>query len=541
MSKLLSFFPLNKGIVKKNFKSLLIKILIYIGLGIAVSIIARFFGRIPVIKNLFASIRKLYKWYALVGVILGFVQCFGAKAYDDVKYVTVPDIVNFFKNDVKKISWIIAGVALVLMCIWPAAGIKSTNLYAKMYSKKLMADYKSGKLDKKIEKEEAKAAKKAEKEAEKAAKEAEKAAKEAETAVDEAIAEENEVQEEVVEEVTEETEEEEVEEDNGRMNYFHKFSIESDGMTIDVSSLPENYYVRAVGRFGEGPKIIEDLGGDIVEVVVSQNQNFRTDTYECYLVKTGTLEFSGDVFFAGEGYEYYDGITNPLYHIPLDGFDMLVRISRYEDNPTEYLSERKKQSNVPESIGNDIMKNVVDAFSLSSNYDNFWDRVVKDYGMFAGYKLRTDVNLKGAICEFYTPWNVGEIIMTSDNFVRENISGEYTPAVYYYPVGVQNEYLSYMDARCGDTSDFNVATVSGLIASHSIKNNGGYTFVLPSFLINVNDIPASTKSMDDLPEDLRSTVIEFIDSPRAYFETPSSQGEVGSYDEARECFFTFFE
>ena len=538
MSKLLSFFPLNKGIVKKNFKPLLIKILIYIGLGIAVSIIARFFGRVPVIKNLFASIRKLYKWYALVGVILGFVQCFGSKVYDDVKYITVPDIVNFFKNDVKKISWIIAGVALVLMCIWPAAGIKSSNLYAKMYSKKLMSDYKSGKLDKKIEKEEAKAAEKAEKEAE-------KAAKEAEAAVDEAIAEENEVQEEVTEEVTEETEEETEEEaeeeDNGRMNYFQKFSIESDGMTIDVSSLPEGYYVRAVGRFGEGPRIIEELGGDIVEVVISQNQHFSTDTYECYLVKPGTLEFSDDVFFAGEGYDYYDGKTNPLYYIPLDGFDMLVRISRYENNPTEKLSERKKQGNVPESIGNDIMKNVVDAFSLSSNYDNFWDRVVKDYGMFAGYKLRSDVNLMGAIREFSTPWNVGEIIMTSDNFVREDISGEYTPAVYYYPVGVQSEYLSYMDALCGDSSDFNVDTVSGLIASHSIKNNGGYTFVLPGSLVDVNDIPASTKSMDDLPEDLRSTFIEFIDHPRAYFETPSSKFVVGSYDEARECFFTFFE
>jgi len=144
LSRIIRYFPLNKGVKSKDIKSVLFRIGFYLAGFIVLSIVAFMFKKTLLVGNLLGNLKKLYRLYALAGSVLGLVQCYGKSDYSEVNYINADEISKLFLNDAKKISWIVAGAIIVVMCLWPAGGYKST----KMYQKKQLAKY-----EKQLEKE----------------------------------------------------------------------------------------------------------------------------------------------------------------------------------------------------------------------------------------------------------------------------------------------------------------------------------------------------------------------------------------------------
>lgn len=128
MNKILRYFPLNKKIQKKDVKSLLITVGIYVAVLVAFLIVKKILVTVKIIGTLVYNFSKLYNLYAVVGIILGVITCFTNVDTEEVNYITVEDIKNLYMSDKKKIAWIVTGVAVLAAAIITPTGLKAERL-----------------------------------------------------------------------------------------------------------------------------------------------------------------------------------------------------------------------------------------------------------------------------------------------------------------------------------------------------------------------------------------------------------------------------
>lgn len=116
MRKIIKYFPLNKGIVEEEMKTLIKALAIYLGTAIIVLTISNITDRIPIVKNLTFNISNIYGYYILVGIGLACYQYFKGKDYSDEEFITLNDIISLWNS--KKGKIILAAV-LVGLCLIP--------------------------------------------------------------------------------------------------------------------------------------------------------------------------------------------------------------------------------------------------------------------------------------------------------------------------------------------------------------------------------------------------------------------------------------
>lgn len=119
MKKIIKYFPLNKGIVEEEIKTLIKAVAIYMGTAIVVLTIANLTDWIPIVKNLTFNISNIYGYYILAGIGLACYQYFMGKDYSDEEFITLSDIVGLWNSSKGKI---ILGVTLVALCLIPHKG-----------------------------------------------------------------------------------------------------------------------------------------------------------------------------------------------------------------------------------------------------------------------------------------------------------------------------------------------------------------------------------------------------------------------------------
>lgn len=154
MKKLLRYFPLSKKIQKKDTKSLLITVGIYLAVLFAFFIVKKILVPVKIIGTLVYNLSKLYKLYAIVGIILGVITCYTNIDTEEVIYITVEDIKNLYMSDKKKIAWIVTGVAVLAAAIITPTGLKAERL--KRAVDKYVAEDHSNEASEEIVKEEVK-------------------------------------------------------------------------------------------------------------------------------------------------------------------------------------------------------------------------------------------------------------------------------------------------------------------------------------------------------------------------------------------------
>lgn len=116
MKKIIKYFPLNKGIVEEEIKTLIKPIAIYLGTAVVILTIANITDWIPIVKNLTFNISNIYGYYILAGIGLACYQYFMGKDYSDEEFITLSDIAVLWNSSKGKI---ILGVVLVALCLIP--------------------------------------------------------------------------------------------------------------------------------------------------------------------------------------------------------------------------------------------------------------------------------------------------------------------------------------------------------------------------------------------------------------------------------------
>lgn len=116
MKKIIKYFPLNKGIVEEEIKTLIKAVAIYLGTAIVVLTIANVTDWIPVVRNLTFNLSNIYGYYILVGIALACYQYFMGKDYSEEEFVTLNDVKALWNSSKGKI---ILGAALVVLCLIP--------------------------------------------------------------------------------------------------------------------------------------------------------------------------------------------------------------------------------------------------------------------------------------------------------------------------------------------------------------------------------------------------------------------------------------
>lgn len=114
--KIIKYFPLNKGIVEEEIKTLIKPIAIYLGTAIVILTIANVTDWIPIVKNLTFNVSNIYGYYILAGIALACYQYFMGKDYSEEEFVTLNDVKALWNSSKGKI---ILGAALVVLCLIP--------------------------------------------------------------------------------------------------------------------------------------------------------------------------------------------------------------------------------------------------------------------------------------------------------------------------------------------------------------------------------------------------------------------------------------
>ncbi len=115
MEKIIRFFPLNKGIVKGQIKSLVKPICIYIVSNIILAIVVSILDFIPLVKNLLHHVDNLYELYILAGSILALVQYFTGMDSGQIPFVNKEDLAALWKNQKYRICILVGAVVLCVM------------------------------------------------------------------------------------------------------------------------------------------------------------------------------------------------------------------------------------------------------------------------------------------------------------------------------------------------------------------------------------------------------------------------------------------
>lgn len=129
MNKILGFFPINKIIRKKNIKSLIISIADYMMILLVLLIARNLLISVKGVGNVFYNVFSLFRLYAIVGIVLGVIQCFSGKKYRDVNYIQLADISRMYKSNRKILALGITGVCLILMMIITPSGLKAKRIH----------------------------------------------------------------------------------------------------------------------------------------------------------------------------------------------------------------------------------------------------------------------------------------------------------------------------------------------------------------------------------------------------------------------------
>ena len=157
MNKLLRFFPLNKRVKKKDAKSLLITLGLYLAIFIALIIVRKILVSVVVIGTLVYNLSNVYIWYALAGAVLGIIKFLTDVNDEEVNYITANDIKNLYKSEKKKLAWIVTAIVVVAATLITPTGLKKERL-KRAVDKYIAEDHseESSKKEKKKEKKEEK-------------------------------------------------------------------------------------------------------------------------------------------------------------------------------------------------------------------------------------------------------------------------------------------------------------------------------------------------------------------------------------------------
>lgn len=112
MIKVLSFFPLNKGVQRGAIKQLLISWLKYIGVLLGYTLASIFLCNLPVIGNLFYNLGELITIYCIIGIISAIVQMLIVLDASMIEYKSLKELL-----DNKKVLIGIAIAAVVLLVV----------------------------------------------------------------------------------------------------------------------------------------------------------------------------------------------------------------------------------------------------------------------------------------------------------------------------------------------------------------------------------------------------------------------------------------
>ena len=69
-----ALFPINKNVKRRNIISLVITILLYIALGVVMTVLQKLLGAIPIVNNVMSILGVIVWGYCLIGVIFAFIK-----------------------------------------------------------------------------------------------------------------------------------------------------------------------------------------------------------------------------------------------------------------------------------------------------------------------------------------------------------------------------------------------------------------------------------------------------------------------------------
>lgn len=124
MEKLIRYFPLNKGIVKGDVKSLIKTIGIYIVSNMVLAVAVNILDFIPLVKNLLHHVDNVYELYIWLGSILGGIQYFTGVNTSQIEYVKIEDVLSLWYNANYR-KYILIGAAV--LCILPYGESKAVE------------------------------------------------------------------------------------------------------------------------------------------------------------------------------------------------------------------------------------------------------------------------------------------------------------------------------------------------------------------------------------------------------------------------------
>ena len=103
MRKIIKYFPLNKGIVEEEMKTLIKPLAIYLGIAMVVVLVSNITDGIPLVRNLTFNISNIYGYYIIAGIGLACYQYFTRKDYSDEEFITLNDIIALWNSSKGKI------------------------------------------------------------------------------------------------------------------------------------------------------------------------------------------------------------------------------------------------------------------------------------------------------------------------------------------------------------------------------------------------------------------------------------------------------
>lgn len=95
MDKILSLFPINRGIKKGYKQNFLVVTGIYIAIFVVLTILKNIMITVPLLGKFIYNLRGLYTIYALAGIIIGIMQCFTDIKLGSPKALSIQTINKF--------------------------------------------------------------------------------------------------------------------------------------------------------------------------------------------------------------------------------------------------------------------------------------------------------------------------------------------------------------------------------------------------------------------------------------------------------------